>query len=119
MFCPKCGAEYRTGFFDVCAECNVHLVAELPPEKEAEIHNRELVELKKKRSSECRLIVGIILIMVGLLPIYAIYYATGFNFDFDLEIWIPLTFLLLLYTAPIAAGCLLIRSWWKRTKDTQ
>jgi hypothetical protein len=35
MFCPKCREEYRSGF-DVCADCGVQLVAELPdpgPEK--------------------------------------------------------------------------------------
>lgn len=31
MYCPQCRAEYREGF-DRCAECDVKLVAELPPE---------------------------------------------------------------------------------------
>jgi len=31
MFCPKCSAEYREGFF-ICADCNVDLVDELPEE---------------------------------------------------------------------------------------
>ena len=31
MFCPNCRAEYREGF-TVCADCDVPLVAELPPE---------------------------------------------------------------------------------------
>ena len=29
--CPKCRTEYRTGF-NTCAECDIPLVAELPPE---------------------------------------------------------------------------------------
>lgn len=35
MFCPKCRTEYREGFW-VCADCNVDLVYELPPEPEPE-----------------------------------------------------------------------------------
>lgn len=35
MFCPHCKAEYRDGY-DTCADCNVALVEELPPEKEPE-----------------------------------------------------------------------------------
>ncbi|MFW6134234.1 MAG: DUF2007 domain-containing protein [Elusimicrobiota bacterium] len=42
MFCPKCKAEYREGF-TVCAECQVPLVEELPPEPEVEY--RELYEV--------------------------------------------------------------------------
>jgi hypothetical protein len=33
MFCPKCKAEYREGFF-VCSDCKIDLVPELPPEPE-------------------------------------------------------------------------------------
>ena len=33
MFCPKCGAEYREGFYE-CADCHVQLVWELPLEPE-------------------------------------------------------------------------------------
>lgn len=29
MFCPKCGSEYRPGFFE-CSECNVRLTKESP-----------------------------------------------------------------------------------------
>jgi hypothetical protein len=32
MYCPQCGSEYREGFFQ-CADCEVPLVAEPPPEK--------------------------------------------------------------------------------------
>jgi hypothetical protein len=35
MFCPKCRAEYREGFY-VCGDCNVELVEELPPEPNPE-----------------------------------------------------------------------------------
>src|SRR5512140_1997910 len=32
MFCPKCRVEYREGF-TVCADCDILLVATLPPEQ--------------------------------------------------------------------------------------
>jgi len=31
MFCPKCGAEYRNGFYE-CSDCQVPLVSESPVE---------------------------------------------------------------------------------------
>jgi len=33
MFCPKCKAEYREGYLR-CADCDIDLVPELPPEPE-------------------------------------------------------------------------------------
>jgi hypothetical protein len=33
MFCPECRTEYREGYTR-CAECDVDLVAELPPEEQ-------------------------------------------------------------------------------------
>ena len=42
MFCPKCRAEYREGF-DVCSDCDVPLVAELPSEVESEYVDYEEV----------------------------------------------------------------------------
>jgi hypothetical protein len=38
MFCPICRSEYREGF-TACAECEVALVNELPPEPEPEFHD--------------------------------------------------------------------------------
>lgn len=35
MFCPKCGAEYKEEFKE-CADCQVRLVKELPPERKPE-----------------------------------------------------------------------------------
>lgn len=42
MFCPECRAEYRQGF-KACADCQVALVDELPPEPKPEFH--EFVEV--------------------------------------------------------------------------
>ena len=42
MFCPKCKAEYRQGF-EKCDDCDVALVAELPPEPETEYVDYEEV----------------------------------------------------------------------------
>lgn len=35
MFCPECRAEYREGFY-ICADCNIELVDNIPPEPELE-----------------------------------------------------------------------------------
>jgi hypothetical protein len=35
MFCPKCRNEYREGF-SICADCNIALVDEIPPEPQPE-----------------------------------------------------------------------------------
>lgn len=42
MFCPKCRTEYREGFY-VCADCNIELVDEIPPEPEPEFVDFEEV----------------------------------------------------------------------------
>jgi len=44
MFCPKCGAEYREGFYK-CAECGTDLVAGQPPETEDDVRYVEMVEV--------------------------------------------------------------------------
>lgn len=55
MFCPKCKAEYREGILK-CAECNIDLIPELPPEESVEYvdlvnvetyHDRTQAELAK------------------------------------------------------------------------
>jgi len=47
MFCPKCKAEYREGFYK-CADCNIDLVWELPtePEQYNEYEYINLVNIK-------------------------------------------------------------------------
>jgi len=44
MFCPKCGAEYREGFTH-CADCDVALVGDRPPETEDHLRYVEMVEV--------------------------------------------------------------------------
>ncbi len=43
MFCPKCKTEYREGF-SRCADCDIDLIPELPPEPEPE-PSEEYVDL--------------------------------------------------------------------------
>lgn len=40
MFCPECSAEYREGFAR-CSDCDVPLVAALPPEEVDVMHGSE------------------------------------------------------------------------------
>jgi len=42
MFCPKCKSEYREGF-TICADCDIPLIEELPPEEEPEFIEYEEV----------------------------------------------------------------------------
>jgi hypothetical protein len=44
MLCPTCGSEYREGFVR-CADCDVDLVAELPPAPDDERSQIQLVEV--------------------------------------------------------------------------
>jgi len=42
MYCPKCRSEYREGFTK-CADCDVPLINELPPEPKSEFLDLEEV----------------------------------------------------------------------------
>jgi hypothetical protein len=44
MFCPKCKAEYREGFFK-CADCGIDLIPELTQEQEEELLPINFVEV--------------------------------------------------------------------------
>jgi len=50
MYCPKCRTEYRQGFYN-CADCEIPLVAELPPktvqEQSSEVFSPALKLIKK------------------------------------------------------------------------
>jgi Putative prokaryotic signal transducing protein len=45
MFCPKCKTEYKKGF-SRCADCDVDLIPELPPEPEAPEEYVDLINIK-------------------------------------------------------------------------
>jgi hypothetical protein len=44
MFCPKCKAGYREGFYK-CADCGIDLACDPPPEPEEEVRYVEMVEV--------------------------------------------------------------------------
>ena len=50
MYCPKCGAEYRSGY-SRCADCDVYLVDQLVQERPVPDPNRELVAVFKTTDS--------------------------------------------------------------------
>ncbi|MGB6066146.1 MAG: DUF2007 domain-containing protein [Desulfomonilaceae bacterium] len=44
MFCPRCGCEYREGFYE-CPDCRVSLVYDPPPQARPAVRKRELVTI--------------------------------------------------------------------------
>ncbi len=44
MFCPKCRAEYREGFF-TCSDCHIDLVGTIPPLHEPEYEFVNFIEI--------------------------------------------------------------------------
>ncbi len=63
MFCPICKSEYRSGF-TTCSDCNVPLVAELPPESEPDFV--EYKEVLSTNSPSDRAIISSILDAEGI-----------------------------------------------------
>ncbi len=60
MFCPTCKGEYREGFAR-CADCDVELVPELPPDIELSLEYIDLVNVKTYSSRhEAELAKGIL-----------------------------------------------------------
>jgi hypothetical protein len=69
MFCPKCKAEYREGFY-VCSDCGLPLVAELPKEgaaKGKEFNKAELNLLKHLKSYRYLSITCMIAFTIGIM----------------------------------------------------
>ena len=67
MFCPKCKAEYREGFY-VCSDCGLPLVAELQKEgaaKGKEFNKAELNLLKHLKSYRYLSITCMIVFTIG------------------------------------------------------
>jgi hypothetical protein len=58
-WCPKCGAEYRSGFSE-CADCHVPLVADPPPVSgdRSDPKGARIVELTRAPRFEAELIVA-------------------------------------------------------------
>ncbi len=44
MLCPKCGCEYREGFYE-CTDCRISLVYDPPPKAGPAVEKRELVTI--------------------------------------------------------------------------
>jgi len=69
MICPKCKTEYREGF-DVCADCEIPLVAELPKESTSigcKFNKAELNLLKHLKSSRYLSISCVIIFALGIM----------------------------------------------------
>lgn len=82
MYCPNCRSEYRAGFTS-CKDCNVALVADLPPE---EGQFTELVEVLSTAD------VGQVALIESILSAEEIPYLTqGKNFNLGRNI--PIRFL--------------------------
>ena len=78
MYCPKCRAEYREGFYE-CADCRVPLVDQLPPEEPEQIP--KYVDLEEVMTSFDP---GEIAMAGSLLDDHQIsYFVQGDNFSFD------------------------------------
>ena len=57
MLCPQCGVQYREGFLE-CSDCQVPLVAEMPPEPKASVDPDPDLELVTVLESGDRLVVA-------------------------------------------------------------
>ncbi len=79
MHCPKCRTEYRQGF-NMCADCEIALVAELPPAEESKLSDNRLhpirdqinntvayIRASEKASWVFSLIVGVLFYFVYIL----------------------------------------------------
>jgi hypothetical protein len=80
MFCPQCKREYREGSY-VCSNCQVELVAELPPEPNIEEYNcdPELFEFEQILYTYN---------VTDMITIKTILQAAGIAFFFNGEFWV-------------------------------
>ena len=64
MFCPKCRAEYREGFFE-CSDCQIPLVDQLPDEQQGDA-DLELVTVLETKDPGVLTIAKSLLAEVGI-----------------------------------------------------